>query len=125
MDAVWFKSGHRRGGLTGEMAVVVCLSLGGRDVSDGRQQSVMMEPGHPFQRGEFQGLHGLPGLSAIDQFGFVEPTDGLGQRVVVAVALAADRRLDAGLGQPLAVADADVLRPADALLYVKWRFGSC
>jgi hypothetical protein len=48
----------------------------------------------------------------MDQLGLVQPVDRLGQRVVVAVALAAHRRLDAGLGQPLGVADADVLRPA-------------
>jgi hypothetical protein len=48
----------------------------------------------------------------MDQFGLVQAVDGLGQRVVVAVALAAHRGLDAGLGQPFAVADADVLRPA-------------
>ena len=47
----------------------------------------------------------------MDQLGLVEPVDGLGQGVVVAVALAADRGLDACLGQSLAVADRDV-RPS-------------
>ena len=42
----------------------------------------------------------------------LESVDRLGQRVVVAVALTADRGLDAGLGQSLAVADRDVLGPA-------------
>jgi hypothetical protein len=41
-----------------------------------------------------------------------QPVDGLGQGVVVAVALAADRGLDAGLGEPLRVANTDGLRPA-------------
>ena len=44
------------------------------------------------------------------QLGLVEPVDCLGQRVVVAVALAAHRGLDARLGQAFAVPDADVLR---------------
>jgi hypothetical protein len=64
------------------------------------------------QRGELDSLLGLPGCSAMDQLGLVESVDLLGQRVVVAVALAPHRGLDASLGQPLAVADADVLRPA-------------
>ena len=46
----------------------------------------------------------------MDDFGLVESVDCLGQRVVVVVALAADRGLDAGLGQSRAVADRDVLR---------------
>lgn len=55
----------------------------------------------------------------MNQFRLVQAVDRLGQRIVVAVAPAADRRLDAGLSQPFAVADADVLRPSDALLKVK------
>ena len=88
MEASWFKSGWY-GGLLGEMPVVVCLSLGRRDVADGLQQSVVVEPGHPFERREFQRRLGLPGRPAMDQFGLVEAVDGLGQCVVVAVALAA------------------------------------
>ena len=48
----------------------------------------------------------------MDDFGLVESVDCLGQRVVVAVALATDRGLNAGLGQSLAVANRDVLRTA-------------
>jgi hypothetical protein len=97
VEASWFESG-RDGGLLGDIAVEVCLGLGGWDVPDGLQQSVVVEPGHPFKRREFQGLPGLPGRPAMDQFGFLEPVYRLGQRVVIAVALSADRRLDTGLG---------------------------
>ncbi len=48
----------------------------------------------------------------MDQLGLVQPVDRLGQRVVVAVALAADRRFDARFGQPLGIVDADILQPA-------------
>jgi hypothetical protein len=41
----------------------------------------------------------------MNQLGLVQPVDRLGQRVVVAVALAADRGFDARFGQPLGVAD--------------------
>jgi hypothetical protein len=37
----------------------------------------------------------------VDQFGLVEAVNGLGQGVVIAVAGAADGRLDARLAEPL------------------------
>ena len=52
-----------------------------------------------------------------DDLGLAQPVDGLVQRVVVAVAGAAHRRLDAGLGQSLAVADRDVLRAAVTVVH--------
>lgn len=55
----------------------------------------------------------------MDKFGLVQSVDGLGQGIVVAVALAANRRRDVCLGKPLTVADGDILRAPDALLSVK------
>lgn len=51
----------------------------------------------------------------MNQFGLVQAIDGLGQGVVVTVALAAHRRLDARIGQPLGVPDADVLRASNGV----------
>ena len=48
----------------------------------------------------------------MDHLGFVEPVDRLGERVVVAVADAADGRHEAGLGEALGVLDRDVLHAA-------------
>src|SRR5258708_37922340 len=45
----------------------------------------------------------------MDHFGLVEAVDGLGQRIVVAVADAAHGRLDTGFGQALGVFDREVL----------------
>jgi hypothetical protein len=59
----------------------------------------------------------------VDHLGLVEAIDGLGQGVVVAVADAADGRLDPGFGQALGVFDRDVLAASDALLIVKGRSG--
>jgi hypothetical protein len=59
----------------------------------------------------------------MDHFGLVETVDGLGQRIIVAVADAANGRLDTGFGQALGVFDREVLAAADALLIVKRRFG--
>lgn len=55
-----------------------------------------------------------PQRVAMDQFGFAQPVDRLGRRVVVAVALAAHRRLDAGFEQPLGATDARRAAPASA-----------
>jgi hypothetical protein len=40
---------------------VVCLSFGRRDIADGFKQAVVIEPGHPFERGQFDGLHRFQG----------------------------------------------------------------
>lgn len=61
----------------------------------------MVEPGHPLERRE---LHGFL-------------VDGLGHGVVVAVAHAARRRLDASFCPPFGVPDDDVLRPSIAVAY--------
>ena len=88
VEARWVKSGHHRGGLIGELPVVVCLNLGRRDAADGFEQAMVVEPGYPFQRGQFERRFGLPRRATVNQLGLVEPVDRLGQRVVVAVALA-------------------------------------
>ena len=75
--------------LAGELLVVVCLSLGGRDVPDGFEQAMVFERRYPFECGELDCFSGFPWSPAVNQFGFVQTVDGLGQRVVVAVALAA------------------------------------
>ena len=64
------------------------------------------------------------GPAALDHLGLVEAVDRLGEGVVVAVADAADRGLDACLGEALGVADADVLRlPGRPSKFVKARIG--
>ena len=115
MEAVWFKSGCHRGGLTGEVPVIVCLSLCRRDVADGLEQAVVVEPGYPFQGGQLHRFLGLPRCPAMNQFSLVQAVDRLGQGVVVAISLAAYRGFDAGLGQAFAVADRNVLRAAVAV----------
>ena len=58
----------------------------------------MVEPRNPFERCQLHGFAGLPRSAAMNQLGLVQPVDRLGQRVVVAVALAANGWLDTGLG---------------------------
>ena len=72
MEASWFKSDRHRGGLTGELPVMVCLSFCRRDVADGFEQAMVVEPGHPLERRELHRLLGLPRCAAMDQLGLVE-----------------------------------------------------
>ena len=57
-----------------------------------------------------------PRSAPMDDLGLVEAVDRFGEGVVVAVADAADRRLDAGLGQALGVFDRDVLAASVAVM---------
>ena len=56
------------------------------------------------------------GATSMDDLGLVEAVDRLGESVVVGVADAADRRLDAGLSQALGVLDRDVLAAPVAVM---------
>jgi hypothetical protein len=60
------------------LAPVVCLGLGRRDVANGFEQSMVVEPRNPFERCQLDGLARLPGRSAMDQLGLVQPVDRLG-----------------------------------------------
>jgi hypothetical protein len=76
----------------------------------------MIEPVDPLERRILDGFEAAPWSTAMDDLGFVEPVDRLGQSVVVAVADAADRGLDPGLGEALGVLDKHILRPAVAMM---------
>ena len=87
-----------------------------RDVADRLQQSSVVEPVDPFQRGELDGLERSPWSPPGDHFGFVKAVDRLGQSVVVTVAYAANRWLDAGFGKAFGVFYGYVLRAAIAVV---------
>ena len=99
-------------GLLCELLIIPILSLGRGNVADGLEEPLVVEPSYPLEGGEFQGFHRFPGRPAMDQFGLVKAVDGFGQGVVVAVALASNGRLDAGLGQSFGVAEGNVLGAA-------------
>ena len=62
-EAVWFKlCGH---GWLVQHGIVALFSFGGRDISDGLQQSPVVEPVDPFQGGVFDGLEGSPWSSSV------------------------------------------------------------
>ena len=41
-------------GLHRKLLIIPILSLGGRDVSEGFEESLVVEPSHPFEGGEFE-----------------------------------------------------------------------
>lgn len=71
---------------------------------------MVLEPRYPFERSELDGFSGFSWRPVVNQLGFVQAVDGLGQSVVVAVVLAVHRRLYVCLDQPPCVPNADVLR---------------
>jgi hypothetical protein len=58
-----------------------------------------------------------PGAVLANDLGLVEPDDRLGQGVVVGISHASHRRLDAGLGQALRVADRQVLHASVTVVH--------
>ena len=105
------------------LGIVARFGLGGRDISDRLEQAAFVEPIDPFEGCELDGLEVAPWPTPMDEFGLVETVDRLGQRVVVGVADASDRRDEARLDQALGGLDRDGLDAPDALLFVKRRFG--
>ena len=79
------------------------LGFGRRYVTDGLQESPVVEPVYPFQRRELDGFERAPSCSSMDELGLIEAIDRLGESVVVGIADAANRRLDAGLRQALGI----------------------
>ena len=99
---------RRDGGLV-ELRIIARFGFGRRNVSDRLQQPSIVEPGDPFERGELDLFETAPWPAPPDHLGFVKPVDRLGERIIVAVADAADGRLDAGVLQALRVFDRDIL----------------
>ena len=67
--------------------VVVGFGFGRRDVPDRLEQSAVVEPVDPFQRGALDGLEAAPRAAAMDDLGLEEPNDRLGEGVVAGFGL--------------------------------------
>ena len=74
------------------------IGFGGRDVPGGLDESAVVEPVDPFKGCIFYGFETVPRAATVDEFGFEQTIDRLGQSFVVTVANAADRGIDACLG---------------------------
>src|SRR5690606_30902148 len=88
-----------------------------RDVADGFEEPVMVEPPDPFEGRELDILMAAPRSAAPNHLRLEEADHRLGQCVVIGVAATADGRLDAGLSKPLRVANREIVRAAIAMVY--------
>jgi hypothetical protein len=61
---------------------VVRFGLGRRDVADGLQPAMVVEPRNPFKGDQLDRLAGLPGPAPVDDLDLLRPVDRFGQRVV-------------------------------------------
>jgi hypothetical protein len=77
------------------VTVVGGLELGRRGVAvlgDLAVEPAVVEPVDIAQGGELDVVEAAPGVEPVDELPLVEPVEALGESVVVAVALGADRR---------------------------------
>lgn len=79
-------------------------------------QALRVPPGDPVQGGDLDGGRGGPGAASVDELGFKEAVEGLGQGIVVAVAYGFDRGLDPGSDQRIGVGQRDVVAAPTAVM---------
>lgn len=70
-------------------------------MSDGAEEASRVEPVGPSEGCQLDGLEGAPWAAPLDQFGLEETDHALGERIIIGVADAADRGLDACFGEAL------------------------
>lgn len=105
--AVWFGlSGQNMDLCPRELAR---LSLGRRHVADRFEQGAGVEPVNPFHGGELVCRKEPLRSAQMDHLGREQPVDCLGQCIVEADVVAADRGLDARVRQRLCVAQGEIL----------------
>ena len=73
------------------------------------EESPDIEPVDPFARGTLHGFHMPPRPTTTDDVGLVETNHGLGEGIVIRVALTPNGSVDPGLGEALGVANRQVL----------------
>lgn len=81
--------------------VSVLVFFGGVHVDRGMRADGVV-PVDPLGRRDLQVVDGVPGALVSDQFGFIQRVECLGERVVVGVALGADRGDGVAVGKGLA-----------------------
>lgn len=95
-----------------------CVPRRRRNIAYGLQQPAIVEPVDPGQRRELHGFEGSPPPVPMDQLGFVESVDRLGESIVIDITLTADGGVGTGFSEALGRADADILRTAIRLMHL-------
>ena len=79
------------------------------DVSDGFEKAPVVEPVHVFEGGVLDLVEVLPRSAFVDEFCLVQANDRFGEGVIVRIPNRADRWFDAGFGEPVRVANGQIL----------------
>src|SRR3984957_2154983 len=82
----------------------------------GLQKPPIVEPVHPLESCELDGLEVAPRSTSMDDLSLVEAVNRFGEGVVVRVADAAEGRLDPSFGETLGVLDREILDAAIAMM---------
>ena len=106
---------RRFGGLL-DLRIITRFGLGRGNISDRLQQSPVVEPVDPFQRGELNLFNLTPRPQSPDHLGFVKTVDRLRESIVVGVSEAADRWLHAGVFQTRCVFHCNILNASVAMM---------
>ena len=91
------------------MAIIHRFELRRRNVANRFEQPTVVEPIDPFESRVLDPFQITPGTTVVNDLGLEQSDDRLGEGVVVRVADAADRRLDASLLQALGVTNREIL----------------
>src|SRR5260370_18693108 len=89
--------------------MITLLEFGRREVARGAVEPTPVPPVDPLRSGELDLLGSPPGSASTDELGLVETHDGLGERVVVAVAARTNGGDVALFRPPLRVATRQIL----------------
>ena len=84
--------------------------------ADWLQQPAVIEPVDPFQRGELDCLETPPRSTPIYDLDLVKPVERFGERIVVGIADAPDRRLEPGVGLALGIFNRHILAAPVAMV---------
>lgn len=95
--------------------VIASLAFGRRNMFDGRQEPPVVEPVHPLESGELNGLEASPWPASVNHLGPVRTVDGFGEGIFIAISDAANRGLDACFSQALSVLNGYVLASSVAV----------
>ncbi len=72
------------------------------------EEEAVVDPVHPFERGEFHHFCVPPRATTVDYLGLELAVDGFREGIVIGIADADDGRLDPCFGQALSVVERDV-----------------
>lgn len=91
---------------------ILLLRFDWRDVARRFKQAFPVEPIDPLKSFPFDLIFGFPRSEVVDDLGFEQTDDRLGQRVIIAVTRTADGRLQPGVSEAFGVFDRHILAAA-------------